>query len=380
MRTRERRGIRKAGLLSLVIAVLSLAPVVLLEAQDLAAERGRVLAVLGQTKAADLPLFPLRQGMGFAFEQPVLEPGARSLRVHFLVERPGESWGVQIKDANGAVVWSTWDAAVQGTDFWSDEIPGGSLTLEVHSSRPSNLLKLRVDKILVGADTDTQVSHVGPNQLRSIVGQDGWIVGLGESVVRLRFVGDDGRGYVCSGFLVTPELLLTNQHCIATTSELRSALVDFDFDREGAIGRTLRLSQLLDTDHDLDYSVVRLEEPVGRVPLNLEPNRPGAGRRLVVIQHPSGRPKEVSIADCSVSGALVTGRGGGQTDFGHACDTERGSSGAPVLDFEARDVVGLHHLGITPGSNALFNRAVHIGLILENMDPVVRAEIEAGQP
>ena len=90
----------------------------------------------------------------------------------------------------------------------------------------------------------------------------------------------------------------------------------------------------------------------------------------------SGR---VSIADCKVDGATVSGRAGTPTDFGHLCDTKGGSSGSPVLHFESRNVVGLHHLGISAGSSKPFNRASHIELVLAAMDPEVRAEIEAGQ-
>ncbi len=170
-------------------------------AQDLAAERSKVLRVLGQTKAVNLPLFPIADTVGLVFQQEIIEPGAEGLRIHFAITRSGEAWGVQVKDAAGEVAWSTWDSGVAGDDFWSDEIDGDKLTVEVHSSRPSNLLQLTIDKIAVVKPEVTPVSITGVNQLTSIIGQDDWIVDLGGSVARLRFVGDDGRVYVCTAFL-----------------------------------------------------------------------------------------------------------------------------------------------------------------------------------
>lgn len=368
---------RTVGMQALALAWVGTALPV--QAQDLAAERAKVLQVIGEVKEMDINLFPLAPGTGVVFQHAITESAALNLRVHFVIQRSGQAWGVQIKDESGGVAWSTWDGAVSGGGFWSDEITGTRATIEVLSSMPSNLLRLVIDKVAIGTSEVTPVSITGPNQLASIAGQDDWIVEFGRAVARLRFVGDDGQVFVCTAFLVTPDIMLTNQHCIATQAEMESALVDFDFDAQGPPGQTLRLSELLDAGFALDYSVIRLSQCVGRVPLQLQTTRPADGQQLLIIQHPAGEPKQVSLADCVVDGALTTGRAGTPTDFGHQCDTMGGSSGSPVLHFDDRTVVGLHHLGISPGTSNLFNRASHIDLVLDDMDPAVRAEIEAGQ-
>jgi hypothetical protein len=350
-----------------------------LDAQDLGAERGRVLTVIGHTEAVDQPLFPLGSTVGLVFRHDIVEPGATSLRLHFVMEQPGEGWALHIRNAAGKIVWSTSDETALSQEFWSDEIPGEKAVVEIHSSRPTNPTKLRIDKIAVGDPTVTAVSISGPDQRASIVGQADWIVGYGRSVARLRFIGDDGLAYVCTAFLVTHDLMLTNQHCISSEGEMASALVDFDYDEDGTIGRTFRLSELLYTNHGLDFAVVRLAAITGESPLELEIDHPEDSTQLLVIQHPGGEPKQVSIADCRVDGPLVTGRGGQPTDFGHQCDTLGGSSGSPVFRFDTRSVVGLHHLGIHPASSDLFNRATHIDLVLEAMKPAVRAEITNAQ-
>jgi hypothetical protein len=195
----------------------------------------------------------------------------------------------------------------------------------------------------------------------------------------LRFVADGGGSFVCTGFLITRDLMMTNQHCLATATETASALVDFDFDSATAQRTTLRLKELLTTDVPLDFSIVRLAAPVDRAPLELSTTRPADGAQLLIIQHPAGEPKQVSIADCVVVGAVVPGRDGSPVDFGHGCDTKGGSSGSPVFDFEGMKVIGLHHLGFPEGVTGMVNQGTHLDRILAALSDELREEIEDQQ-
>lgn len=368
------------GATLLVAAAGIAAPVA---AQDLAAERRRVLTVTGSVNEVDLPLQPLEEGPGLVFVRDVTEPQALGLRLRFAVEDEAGnagSWGVQVKDAAGRPVWSAWGGAVAGAELWSDDVDGRRATVEVYSSRRANPVRLRIDRVAVRKEKITPLSITGQNHLVPISGQDDWIVDSGRSVARLRFVGDDGGSYVCTAFLVTPDLMLTNQHCIASPAELASTLVDFDFDSATATPRTLRLRELLRTNEALDYSLVRLEEAVDRPPLSLDSSSPPDREQLLIVQHPGGEPKQVSLRECTVDGALVEGRRDPDTDFGHQCDTKGGSSGSPVFRFSTKTVVGLHHLGFDPDGESLFNRAVHIEQVMADLSPSLRVEVEAGQP
>jgi hypothetical protein len=278
------------------------------------------------------------------------------------------------------VLWETSEEVIVDSGFWSPEFDADQLSIDVFSATSNNALRLILSRVVIGADKGTPESITEPNQLMSINGQDAWILDLGRSVARLRIVGDFGGTFTCTAFLVTPALMLTNQHCIASNAEAKSTKVDFDFNIPGPPGEVGELTELLESDFELDYAVVRLKEPVSRPPLELEVIRPNDDDQLLIIQHPGGEPKQISLADCIVDNVVVEGRGGGMTDFGHKCDTLGGSSGSPVIDFADRKVVGLHHLGIEEGSNKLFNRASHIELVLADMDEEVRVEIENGQP
>ena len=88
-----------------------------------------------------------------------------------------------------------------------------------------------IDKLTVSRMPAVPQAITPPDQRAPIATQSAQIIGWGKAVVRLRFVGDDGNEYVCTGFMVSRDLLMTNHHCMQSDAEVRSALADFDFDR-----------------------------------------------------------------------------------------------------------------------------------------------------
>lgn len=345
--------------------------------EELQAEREKILGTVGRVVERRIPLHPLGREVGKAFTQPVAEAGAAALRVRFVVRRApaGPTWGVVLRDEGGDVAWSAGAAELEGSGFWSPEVAGAKLTVEVYSVERDSPLELEIDGIAAQEPGALPLTISGSDDLQPIRGQERWIEEAGESVARLRIVGDHGGMYVCTGFLVAPDLLLTNQHCIASEAEMRSALVDFDYDGAGAPFTTVRLKELCASDYALDYALVRLEAPAGREFLPLAPGAPlDDGQPLVIVQHPAGEPKQVSLRGCEVDGAHLRGRGSGAalTDFGHPCDTLKGSSGSPVLDRAGRRVVGLHRLGFRPDSGLLVNSAVYIDRVLDHVAGVDR--------
>jgi hypothetical protein len=228
-------------------------------------------------------------------------------------------------------------------------------------------VRLVVDRYLPLSAPPRQESITGRDQRAAIGTQAQRIRDWGRSVARIRFVGDEGIAYFCTGFLVAPDLLLTNEHCIQSERERRSALVDFDYDTAGSRARPYLLSTTVLLDAGLDYGLFRLKKTPGRPPLPLRDTQIADGQALLIIQHPAGEPKQVSLTQCTVSQTSLKGRGEPGTDFGHLCDTLGGSSGSPVQDPRNGDVVGLHHLGFRKGSPGAVNQAVKIGKILQDI-------------
>jgi hypothetical protein len=87
-----------------------------------------------------------------------------------------------------------------------------------------------------------------------------------------------------------------------------------------------------------------------------------------VIHHPEAHQKRISL-NCPIVDVAVAGwRGTPDQRFTHQCDTEGGSSGAPVFDVNG-DVVGLHHHGFainpqTCSADDKLNKAVRIDAIV----------------
>jgi hypothetical protein len=364
---------RRKGSFAVVAIVAFWASAADAQPRTLEAERAAVLKSIGDVEQTSIQLFPLATGPA-AFRQVITRPDALTLRLHFTVRQAGQDWRLQVK-GQGTSSWSIADDEAAAGGFWSDELPGSRVEITIESTAPGNTLELVIDKVVIGRSKITPVSIVGPNQLSPIGRQDAPIVALGRSVARLRFVADGGGSFVCTGFLITRDLMMTNQHCLATATETESALVDFDFDSATAQRTTLRLKELLATDVPLDFSIVRLAAPVDRAPLELSTTRPADGAQLLIIQHPAGEPKQVSIADCVVVGPVVPGRDGSPVDFGHGCDTKGGSSGSPVFDFEAMKVIGLHHLGFPEGLAGMVNQGTHLDRILAALSDELRAEL-----
>lgn len=173
---------------------------------------------------------------------------------------------------------------------------------------------------------------------------------VGKVVVRNAGGAALGSG---TGFLVTPTLLMTNNHVLANLAEARPSTVQFDFvSRNGASPATvhefgLDPERFFATDEALDFAIVAVHptaksgQPLAGRPWN--PLHGGSGKALVgerinIIQHPAGRPQELSIRDNRVVDVF-------DLFLHYSSDTERGSSGAPAFN-DQWSVAALHHSGV----------------------------------
>jgi V8-like Glu-specific endopeptidase len=323
--------------------------------------------------------FPPTSGIGKVFQEVIPHKGD-SARLHFLIHEDPEkpTWALRVLDGSGRLAWSflAIDIPIDHVsrkhvpEFWSGEIPGNSATVEVYSLEENSPLKLLIDKIEVSSPTIKPQAITPPDDRKPITNYPEFRP-WGNAVAQLRFIRGSNQ-LLCTGFMVSDQLLITNNHCISNDNEMRSTLVEFGYDSDVAIRRTLQCKEIVLSDFTLDYTILRLATSPGAVPLKLADSPPSENQALLIIEHPGGEPKQVSITDCKVHvvdkfGQTPDGEAPKMTDFGHLCDTLSGSSGSPVMDINTGNVIGLHHLGFTSDSDLLVNQAVKMGLILKQI-------------
>ena len=194
-----------------------------------------------------------------------------------------------------------------------------------------------------------------------------------------------------TGFLVAPDLLLTNNHVLNSREVARRARVRFDY-RTGEDGLpTEGVVYNLDPDAlfitspaegGLDYTFVRIvgapQNRFGHIAMQRAVFSAEPLERANVVHHPAGDPKRVSLQDNQVlefDTALLH----------YASDTMGGSSGSPVFDNTWR-LIALHHASRTlpagqvspDGSGArVINEGIKISAIAIDLDSRISNDDES---
>lgn len=171
-----------------------------------------------------------------------------------------------------------------------------------------------------------------------------------------------------TGFLVGPDLILTNYHVFKSKDVLPSAVIRFDYqaNAEGVVTKGRVFEFVPDfyvgsPDVELDFALVRVKgEPLAERKMGpddegldyLELLRRGRHRgyllvspsliveheRVNIIQHPNGNPQKVVLTQNYVLANMSADR------VHYLADTQPGSSGSPVLN-RLWEVIALHHSG-----------------------------------
>ena len=167
-----------------------------------------------------------------------------------------------------------------------------------------------------------------------------------------------------TGFLVAPGILMTNNHVLGSKNEARDSVAEFGFEpgRE-TIVVPIQPNRLFMTHKELDFTIVACDEgplsELPRIPLLRSPATVTRHERVNIIQHPSGRPKEVALHDNQVTRIK-------DKVLHYRTDTEPGSSGSPVFNNDW-DLVALHHAGFREGGGKAFNEGIRISAIVAHL-------------
>jgi len=182
------------------------------------------------------------------------------------------------------------------------------------------------------------------------------------SVVRIRYFDKGARRTAfATGFMVSPELMMTNHHVfpVADPAEFAAfaedAAVEFGYEydllgrRAEPVVHALDPETFLHTSKALDLALIAVRpldvsarHPLrdqGYLVLNGKLGKAGTADYATIIQHPDGKEKQIAlrnneIIDNALPDALI-----------YKSDTAQGSSGAPVFNNEWQ-VIALHSSGV----------------------------------
>lgn len=176
-------------------------------------------------------------------------------------------------------------------------------------------------------------------------------VQVSRSVGRITISGPGG-GHG-TGFMVSPSLLLTNNHVLRDKEDATRSKVAFAFqdsvDGSPLVPAVFQLEPLrfFVTDRALDYSLVAVSpqgaqgeelSSFGRLILSEAQGKILIGEYVNIIQHPRGEPKQIALRENQIVDVL-------ERFLHYECDTREGSSGSPVFN-DQWEVVALHHSAV----------------------------------
>lgn len=201
-----------------------------------------------------------------------------------------------------------------------------------------------------------------------------------------------------TGFLVGPDLVLTNHHVLADVIAGRipptavHCVFDYHIRADGTPDRGVALGLAGDwlvaarppsavdeqpdpdgepAPDELDYALVRLagrpgdanlpgSAARGWLDLRVAPPPLTEGTPLLIVQHPDGHPQKLAIDSDGVLGVNTNA-----TRFRYGVNTLDGSSGSPCLTFDLA-LLGLHHSG-TRDRRVKRNESVPIAAIVADL-------------
>ncbi|MEX0313808.1 MAG: serine protease, partial [Allomuricauda sp.] len=186
-----------------------------------------------------------------------------------------------------------------------------------------------------------------------------------------------GGNRLGTGFMVSPQIMMTNNHVLSSENEAANARFQFDYFRkeDGTVGPisefSLRPDRFFITESNLDFTLCAVENtnPNGQdvsqrgwFPLIGPSGKALIGEWVSIIQHPNGDPQKVVVQDNKVVDTF-------KEDFLHyKADTMGGSSGSPVLNVDW-DLVALHHAAV--GNN---NEGARISSIVNHLTSIFSQE------
>ena len=173
---------------------------------------------------------------------------------------------------------------------------------------------------------------------------------VGRILIKNKYGQTVGYG---TGFLISPNMVMTNHHVLTDIESADMSVIEFDYEAENMYAPIRKTTIGFDAfkffynNEGLDFAIVALEDvdnegkplaPRPWIPLVRESGKALQGEPVNIVQHPDGRPQEVSVRENKIVDVI--------DEYVHyEADTQGGSSGSPVLS-DQWILAALHHAGI----------------------------------
>jgi len=180
-------------------------------------------------------------------------------------------------------------------------------------------------------------------------------VKAGKSVCRISIYSQDGEEGFGTGFLIAPQILITNHHVIPDEQYATYSYAEFNYEKGpndlplSSKVFDLEPSVLFYTNEELDYTLIWIMEQstdgfakaqdFGYLHLNPNLGKTKEGNFVSIIQHPDGKMKKVALRQNEITNLSLP------KFIRYVTDTKSGSSGAPVFN-DKWEVVAVHHAGV----------------------------------
>ncbi len=255
------------------------------------------------------------------------------------------------------------------SDFWSQVIFSDKVIVKLHTVQASKGYGFDLETVAYGFSPE-RIVQIQELQRRAICSNDDKeriacytgteMFNKAKAVCKLILNGSGS----CTGWLLGCEgNIMTNNHCIGNASTARNTDFIFNLQKSSCSGSAnatqnvvASSSTFIKTNNSVDATIVKLpSNPTNQYGyLSLRSTAARAGERIYIPQHPGGRQKEIAVKEGSGLAKIL--RLNGSRDLEYNTDTEPGSSGSPVLDFNTNLVLGIHNTGGCPNGASGGNR------------------------
>ena len=232
----------------------------------------------------------------------------------------------------------------------------------------------KVPESIIGTNDFEKMRDLPPDSQDYILGtRVGWFVVPNRDT--------PGRIWICTGFLVGPDLFMTNHHCIhddfgLLPLENAAILMDYYQDRDvdpRRGGVTARVSEIVRMDALKDYALLRLDKAIGNIYgwLELDSTTPvDFNQSVKLISHPDGRSKEIVRRNTEIVELPTTLTDNFPFLLAYLADSEPGSSGSPVFLRDGTGVIAIHHSGWS--SRATGEPLFNAGSLMSHIVPEIQ--------